>query len=88
MDKTEKTIFGAELEGEIIKRDVIKKSGQFFQNIALHTAVSEKETRKRAVPSYPFSSCCPVTEGNTVSHRMERGYGKRKKDARNPDPDA
>jgi hypothetical protein len=45
MDKTEKTIFGAELEGEIIKRDVIKKSVNFSKHSIVTPAVSEKETR-------------------------------------------
>lgn len=45
MDKTVKNIFGTELEGEIIKRDVIKKSVNFSKHSIVAPTTSEKETR-------------------------------------------
>lgn len=45
MDKTVKNIFGTELEGEIIKREVIKKSVNFSKHSIVTPTISEKETR-------------------------------------------
>lgn len=45
MDKTVKNIFGTELEGEIIKREVIKKSVNFSKHSIVTPTFSEKETR-------------------------------------------
>lgn len=47
MDKTVKNIFGTELEGEIIKREVIKKSVNFSKHSIVAAAISEKETRDK-----------------------------------------
>lgn len=45
MDKTVRNIFGTELEGEILKRDVIKKSVNFSKHIIQAPSRSEEEAR-------------------------------------------
>lgn len=46
MDRMDKNIFGAELEGEIIKRDVLKTCVNFSHHQIVTPAISEVETRK------------------------------------------
>lgn len=46
MDRKNKNIFGAELEGEIINRDVLKTSISFSNHQIVMPCISEEETRK------------------------------------------
>ncbi|WP_027357883.1 hypothetical protein [Desulforegula conservatrix] len=46
MDRKDKNIFGAELEGEIINRDVLKTSISFSNHQIVVPSISEEETRK------------------------------------------
>lgn len=46
MEKTERTFFGFELYGEILRRDVIKKSIHFSKHSIVAPSISEKDTKE------------------------------------------